>query len=110
MKTSNPATKRLSITQDMTIYHAIEQKLQFLDALKTAKHLELDLHAVAELDTAGLQLLLLLKREAVQHGKSVSVVGHSARVQEVIDFCNLAGAFGDPMVISARASQSSRQH
>lgn len=108
MTTKTAKISRLQVQEDMTIYHAMAQKLQLLDALAAAEHLELDLHAVDEMDTTGLQLLLLLKREAVQHGKSLSVLGHSARVQEVIDFCNLAGVFGDPMVISAKSSPESK--
>ncbi len=104
MTAANPTPQRLAIGEDMTIYNANAQKTQLLDALFATEHLELDLSRVAEIDTAGLQLLMLVKREAVQHGKNVSISGHSAAVQQVLDFCNLVGAFGDPMVISARAS------
>ena len=107
MKSSKAATKRIPVKQDMTIYHAGAQKQQFLSALALTDSLEIDLHAISEIDTAGLQLLLLLKREAVQQGKNLSVINHSPRVQQVIDFCNLAGTFGDPMVISARSSPPS---
>lgn len=107
MKTKKAATKCLPVKQDMTIYHASAQKQQLLSALTLTDSLELDLQAVAGMDTAGLQLLLLLKREAVQQGKNLSVTNHSPRVQQVIDFCNLASTFGDPMVISARSSQPS---
>lgn len=106
MKAKKTAAKRFPVKEDMTIYHASAQKAQFLDALMATQHLELDLHAVAEMDTAGLQLLLLLKREASEHGKNVSVINHSPRVQQVLDFCNLVSAFGDPMVISARWKQA----
>lgn len=102
--------KRLPVKEDMTIYHAVAQKRQFLTALKATGHLELDLHGVTELDTAGLQLLMLLKREAGQLGKTLSMIGHGPRVQQILDFCNLASAFGDPMVISASASSSTRQN
>jgi anti-sigma B factor antagonist len=55
------------------------------------------------MDTAGLQLLMLLKREVLQQGKRLTISGHSPAVQQVLDFCNLVGVFGDPMVISANA-------
>ncbi len=105
MEAKNATTKCLPVTEDMTIYHAGTQKQQFLAALAQTDSLELDLQAATEMDTAGLQLLLLLKREAGQQGKSLSVINHSPRVQQLIDFCNLAGTFGDPMVISARSAQ-----
>lgn len=106
MTADNTPIQRLSVQEDMTIYQAVAQKEQFLSALALTGHLELDLHGVAELDTAGLQLLLLLKREAANQGRTLSVVGHSPKVLDVIDFCNLAGVFGDPMVISARQARS----
>ena len=97
------AASRLALRDDMTIYQAQAQKDQLLAALAATPHLELDLSGVGEMDTAGLQLLLLLKREGVQQGRQVTISGHSPRVQQVLDFCNLVGVFGDPMVISANA-------
>jgi anti-anti-sigma factor len=97
------AAVRLAIRDNMTIYQAQTQKDELLAALAGTEKLELDLSAVAEMDTAGLQLLLLVKREAIQHGKALTISGHSPTVQQVLDFCNLVGVFGDPMVISARA-------
>jgi anti-sigma B factor antagonist len=91
----------LSLSEDLTIYHALEQKNQLLDALSSADELELDLLKVGEIDTAGLQLLILLKKEAVRSGKRVSIVAHSQAVRTVIDFCNLAAELGDPLVIPA---------
>ncbi|MEF8770111.1 STAS domain-containing protein [Candidatus Accumulibacter contiguus] len=96
------AAARLAILEDMTIYQAQSQKKQLLAALAATRQLDLDLSAVPEMDTAGLQLLLLLKREALQQGKQLTIVGHSPMVQRVLDFCNLAGVFGDPMLISAQ--------
>ena len=96
------AAARLAILEDMTIYQAQAQKEQLLAALAASEALDLDLAAVPEIDTAGLQLLLLLKREALQQGKPLTIVGHSPIVQRVLDFCNLAGVFGDPMLISAQ--------
>ena len=99
---ASPAN-RLVIDEDMTIYQAQAQKEQLLAALAAADHLELDLAGVGEMDTAGLQLLMLLKREVLQQDKRLTISGHSPAVQHVLDFCNLVGVFGDPMVISANA-------
>lgn len=98
MSSSQP----LSITEDLTIYHALEQKQALLDALAASSELELNLAQVAEMDTAGLQLLILLKKEAQRAGKRVRIVAHSQAVSSVIDFCNMAAEFGDPLVIPAR--------
>jgi len=91
----------LSLAEDLTIYHALEQKNLLLDALSSADELELDLLKVSEIDTAGLQLLILLKKEAQRSGKRVAIVAHSQAVRTVIDFCNLATELGDPLVIPA---------
>lgn len=91
----------LVITEDLTIYHALEQKPVLLDALAATNELELNLAQVSEMDTAGLQLLILLKKEAQSAGKCVRIVAHSQAVSSVIDFCNMAAEFGDPLVIPA---------
>jgi len=93
--------RRLSLTENLTIYHALEQKHALLDALAACDELELDLVEVGEIDTAGLQLLILLKKEALRAGKRVAIVAHSQAVRGVIDFCNLAAEMGDPFVIPA---------
>ena len=94
-------TQRLTLNEDMTIYHAMEQKNQLLDALSAHETLELDLHKVNDIDTAGLQLLIMLKKAALKAGKQVAIVDHSQAVHALIDFCNLAAELGDPLVIPA---------
>lgn len=93
---------RLTVLEEMTIYHAVDLKQRLITALQANDGLELDLAQVSEIDTAGLQLLILAKREAARHGKSMKIVAHSPAVQEIIDFCQLATFFGDPLVITAR--------
>jgi len=95
------ANNRLAILEDLTIYHAMDQKQQLLDALNASSGLELDLSQVSEIDTAGLQLLILAKREAARQAKDLSIIAHSPNVRQTLDFCNLAAVFGDPVVISA---------
>lgn len=92
---------RFTPNQDLTIYHALEQKTALLGALAATDELELDLLQVSEIDTAGLQLLILLKKEAQRAGKKVAIVAHSQAIRSVIDFCNLATELGDPLVIPA---------
>lgn len=98
---TTPPLARLAIFEEMTIYQAQAQKEQLLAALTETEHLELDLSAVPTMDSAGLQLLILLKREVQEQGKRLTIVGHSTAVQQILDFCNLASTFGDPMVITA---------
>lgn len=101
----NSAIRRLAVAEDMTIYHAAKHKQEWLEALQACEVLEMDLANVAEVDTSGLQLLLMLKGEAARLGKRAPIVAHSAAVQEVIDFCNLAARLGDPMLIAAQETR-----
>lgn len=91
----------LAISEELTIYHALEQKQYLLAVLAESDALDLDLSQVPKMDTAGLQLLILLKKEALRAGKRVRIVAHSQAVSSVIDFCNMAAEFGDPLVIPA---------
>ena len=60
----------LVIEGELTIFTAAEQKTQLLSFLKPLTTLEINLANVNEIDTAGLQLLILIKREAAHTGKS----------------------------------------
>lgn len=94
-------TYRLALTQDLTIYNAQETRVALIEALKAGDALELDLSQVGEMDSAGLQLLMMAKRESERVGRVMQIVAHSPAVRQTIDFCNLATYFGDPVVISA---------
>ncbi|WP_435751829.1 STAS domain-containing protein [Thauera sp. AutoDN2] len=91
----------LVIAEDMTIYNAEAQKQRLLDALLATERLEIDLSAVSEIDSAGFQLLVLVKREARRLDKEALIVAHSEAVREVLDSYNMAAAFGDPLLIPA---------
>lgn len=92
---------RLVLEADLTIYNAPEHKRTLLDTLEQAKAIELDLAAVGAIDSAGLQVLLLAKRESLAKGKEMRIVRHSPAVQELLEFFNVASYFGDPLVIPA---------
>ena len=92
---------RITISEDMTIYNAAAQKQTLINALSASERLEIDLSRVAEIDTAGFQLLMLVKREAKRLNKVAQIVAHSEAVREVIDFYNMAAEFGDPLLIPA---------
>lgn len=96
--------QRLSLDEDLTIYNAVAHKQRLLTALAAHPALELDLSGVAEIDTAGFQLLLLVKREAARQGKSAAIVAHSPAVRDTIDFFNMAAQFGDPMLMPREGS------
>lgn len=101
-KSRNVVTQRLAIIEDMTIYNAAAHKQTLVEGLNACDELELDLSAVSEIDTAGFQLLVLVKREAARLNKTARIVAHSPAVREVVDFFNMAAHFGDPMLIPAQ--------
>jgi anti-sigma B factor antagonist len=92
---------QLAIQEDMTIYNAASQKAALLAAFADAAELDLDLSQVGEMDSAGFQLLLLVKREALKAGKSLRLVAHSKAVTELLDLYHMASYFGDPLVLPA---------
>jgi anti-anti-sigma factor len=91
---------RLGIDEEMTIYTAGVLKEELLRAFARAAELELDLTGVSQIDSAGFQLLALLKREALKAGKKVTFCNHSTPVLQLLDTYNAVGLFGDPVVLS----------
>ena len=100
-QTTTEGAVRLTVDGDLTIYHAAEIKQRLIEGVRGNGVLELDLSHVGEIDTAGLQLLALAKRESGKQDHELHIVGHSPAVREVIEFLNLAAYFGDPLVIPA---------
>jgi anti-sigma B factor antagonist len=92
----------------MTIYEAAADKPLLLSALATAKETEIDLSSVDEMDTAGLQLLILVKRESLKAGKILRLIGHSPASLDVLERYNLGSYFGDPVVVSSRGQKQGR--
>lgn len=98
---SDPLTTRLSLDGNLTIYEAPSGKDSLMTALAGCRTLELDLSRVGEIDSAGFQLLVLVKQEAARQDKTLNLVAHSPAVGEVLDFFNMVGFFGDPLLIPA---------
>ncbi|GAA3540047.1 STAS domain-containing protein [Zobellella aerophila] len=92
----------LRIEGEMTIYTAADLKAQLLPRLASPYELEIDLSGVSELDSAGVQLLMLAKREAGLGGRELRLSRHSPAVLEVFELCQLGGYFGDPLVFAGR--------
>jgi anti-sigma B factor antagonist len=96
----------LAIAGEFTIFTALTLKEQLLATIANTPEggdLDIDLADVTEIDTAGLQLMLLAKREANLTGRNVRFLRHSDAVLDLIDLCDLAGQFGDPVLIRSQA-------
>lgn len=92
---------RMAIGGDFDIYCAAEAKASLIGELRTHPQLEQYLSHVRTIDSAGFQLLALAKLESRRLGGELRIVGHSTAVREVIEFYNMVGFFGDPLVIPA---------
>lgn len=95
---------------ELTIYTANDTKSLLLDALTNHPEVQVDLSQVSEMDTAGLQLLILAKQEAARNQVELRFTDHSAAVLDVIELLDVSGFFGDPLVITqAEFSRRSAQ-
>ena len=83
-RTKSAATA-LQIDGDMTIYQADELKQKLLGSLAgPATGLQVDLHNVGEIDSAGVQLLIAAKHAATAVGKLVAERAIAAGIKQVV--------------------------
>lgn len=90
----------LKLSGELSIYTAAQAREELLSRLGKHKSLELDLWAIEELDTAGVQVLLWAKREVLGHDRTLPFVNHSPAVIEVFDLLKVTSIFGDPILIA----------
>lgn len=91
----------LRIEGELSIFRAAELKQALLCEPQPT---EVDLSGVTEIDTAGLQLLMLAKRTAQAAKRELRLVGHSAAVIDVFELLNVSGFFDHPLVVTNRAA------
>jgi anti-sigma B factor antagonist len=96
---------RVNLTGEVNIYKVSDLKTSLLAVLVQAAEVELDLAEVSEIDSAGVQLLIALKKEAVSRGCALRLTNHSAAVFQLFELYNLAVYFGDPLFISTPEQQ-----
>lgn len=89
---------RAALRGEFTIYTVTEIKAALAAELAEVDEIEIDLSGVNEMDTAGLQLMLIAKRFP---GKTVRFVNHPPVVLRLVDLANLGSALGDPLFIAA---------
>ena len=83
----------LKLVGELNIYAAAELQQTVQRALLESGPVTLDLSEVSELDSAGLQQLLLLHRECVHTGRPLQMVASSPAVDEVLDMIGLRRLF-----------------
>lgn len=92
---------RVTLSGELTIYSVTPIKSALAEAMAKASEIEVDLAGVTEIDTAGLQLMLIVKRHP---GSAVRFINHPPEVLRLVDLANLGGALGDPLFIAASQS------
>jgi len=88
--TSQGAATCLAVEGEMTIYRAAELKPVLLDLVLTHAAPALDLARVTEFDSAGAQLVLVARREAVRLGKRLELRGASPAVCDAFALLGLS--------------------
>lgn|GEM_PF-261726 len=84
----------LHIEGDMTIYTAAALKSELMDHIKQTSECEIVLSDVGKMDSAGMQLLILAKREAARHKTPLRFIGHSKAVMDVMDTYDMSAYLG----------------
>lgn len=90
----------VTLEGEMTIYTAAELKEKLLAVLDYPQELEVNLSDVSEIDSAGIQLLMMLKKERSAHQRSFSLVEHSTVILDAFETMGLVPYFGDPVIVS----------
>ena len=95
----------LTLSGEFNIFTAAATKAQLVEAIQQAADgadIDVDLSGVTEIDSAGLQLMVMAKREAARQNKRVRFARHSEAVVDLIELCDLAGQLGDPLLIGPK--------
>ncbi len=83
----------LRIEGELTIFRALELKQAMLAAPAPN---DIDLSGVTDIDSAGLQLLMLARKTAQAEQRKLRLLAPSAAVLEVFELLNVAAFFADP--------------
>lgn len=99
-KTQDHETKCLVFIEGaMTINNATSLKASLDGVLDDPRELEINLSKVNEIDSAGIQLLMLAKKERTRHDRETSLIERSSIVVDALWLLGLAPYFGDPVVV-----------
>lgn len=84
----------LSVDGELTIYTVAQAKQQLLDDHENLKSpVGLDLHAVSEIDTAGLQLLLFFQKHLSGLGKALRISKSNEQVDALVQHLDVGSYF-----------------
>lgn len=86
----------LSLIGDWTIFSVGKLKQTLLDAVGASEDIRLDMTGVSDFDAAGMQLLWLIRRQAVSQNRGFSIARASEPVRQALERVDLATTFGLP--------------
>jgi len=95
---------RAVLEGEVNIYRAAEIHSWLNTLLPRCRRLELELSGVTDIDMAGVQLLLLAKRELSARGYHLHLVGSSRAVADAFALCGLGTHFAIEAGVDARTS------
>lgn len=78
-----------TLEPQLTIYEVAEVRERMMKTLESCEAWTLDAAAVQEADSAGLQLLVFLRNEALRQGRSFRLLAPSAAIQELLELFHL---------------------
>lgn len=93
----NPELSTLQLMGALTIYEVGQLQALLSQQQPPLTALTVDLAAVEELDTAGVQLLMALRQWL---GDALVLINHSTAIIELFDLYQLVPYFGDDIVLS----------
>ena len=84
------------VPEELTVHHVRALAPRLIEAARSGEALNLDLSAVSHIDTAGIQLLLTVRREANRALTRLEFANPSAAVSEMVSFYRLDGLLQAP--------------
>ena len=85
----------VAIDEEMTIYNIAQLDDCFKSLYQDKRCLDIVLSAVSEIDSAGIQLLIVIYHERVANKLSIRLLDASQQVRELMLFLNLAAYLDD---------------
>ncbi len=88
--------------EELTIHHVAELAPGLLAAARSGKSLQLDLGRVSRIDSAGVQLLLQIKRFATRSNTRLALLNPSPAVSELLGFYRLGSLLGISLPVAGQ--------
>lgn len=88
----------VSVPEELTIHQVRALAPRLIELARSGQSLRLDLSAVSRIDSAGMQLLLAVRREAVRACTPLALANPSPVVSELLGFYRLERVLGTHIV------------